>query len=89
MDPIELHQPAAYLRTGAVVHVPCRIAAHGAAVDTVAIVQPSAHALLVRGKAVRAAASATRAMRRSLAAAAGPVVATVDQGPMGGPRDAT
>jgi hypothetical protein len=85
--PIEPHKPVAYLHTGAVVHVRCRISSHGAAGDTVAIVQPSAHAMQRRVREVRAAARATRAMLRSLAADAGPVVAIVDQGPMGRPYD--
>jgi hypothetical protein len=85
--PIEPYKPIAYLHTGAVVHVRCRISSHGAAGSTVAIVQPSTHAMQRRVREVRAAARATRAMLRSLAVAAGPVVATVDQGPRGRPYD--
>jgi hypothetical protein len=64
------HKSVAYLHTGVVVHVPCRNFSRGAVGTTVAIVQPSAHAVQRRVREVRAAASATRA--------------TMDQGPMGG-----
>ena len=74
-DPIEPRKPVAYLHTGAVAHVPCRISSPGAADNTVAIVQPSAHAMQRRGREVRAAASATRAMRRGSPRTAGTSVA--------------
>jgi hypothetical protein len=86
-DPIEPHKPVAYLHTGAIVHVPCRLTSRGAAGNTVAIVQPSSAAMQRRVREVRAAASATRAMLRSVAAAAGHVVATLGQGPIGKPDD--
>jgi hypothetical protein len=73
-DPIEPHKPVAYLHTGAVVHVPCRVSSRGAAGTTVAIVRPSTHAMQRRVREVRAATSATRAM--------------LDQGPMGRPYNA-
>jgi hypothetical protein len=85
--PIEPYKPVAYLHTGAIVHVPCRIISRGAAGNTVAIVQPSSDATQRRVREVRAAASPTRAMLRSLAAEAGHVVAVVDQGPIGKPAD--
>jgi hypothetical protein len=66
-DPIESHKPVVYLHTGAVVHVQCRITSRGAAGNTVAIVQPSSDAIQRRLREVGAAASAMRAMLRSLA----------------------
>jgi hypothetical protein len=74
--PIEPHKPVAYLHTGAVVHVRCRILSRGAAANTVAIVQPSTHAMHRHVREVRAAARATRAMLRGVAADAGRTVAT-------------
>lgn len=70
-DPIEPQKPVAYLHTGAVAHVPCRISLRGAADNTVAIVRPSAHAMRRRGRVVRAAARATRAMLRGSQRTAG------------------
>jgi hypothetical protein len=84
-DPIEPYKSVAYLHTGAVVHVPCRISSRRAAGNTIAIVQPSAHARQRRVREVRVATRQTRVMLRSLDAEAGHVAATVDQGAMGRP----
>jgi hypothetical protein len=77
-DPIAPHQPVAYLDTGAVVHPPCRISAHGAAGKTVAIVQPSAHAMQLRVREARVAASATRTMLRAPVAGVGHAPVAID-----------
>jgi hypothetical protein len=74
-DPIESHKSVAYLHTGVVVHVPCRMTSRGADGNTVAIVQPSSAAMQHRVRAVRAAASATRAILHSLTPTTGEDVA--------------
>jgi hypothetical protein len=50
------YQRAVYLDTGAVVHVPCRSAFHGATTTTMAVIRPTAQARRLRARERRAEA---------------------------------
>jgi hypothetical protein len=44
------HQPAVYLDSGAVVHVPCRRAFRGAATRSMAVIRPTSQAMRLRAR---------------------------------------
>jgi hypothetical protein len=49
------YQRTVYLDSGAVVHVPCRRAFHGAATTSMAVIRPSSQALRLRARERRGA----------------------------------
>jgi hypothetical protein len=67
------YRPAVYLAAGGVVHVRCHGAVRGAAHASMAIIRPTSHALRLRARERRAAATLQLAeIRRSRAGLAPP-----------------
>ena len=54
-QPMAPYQPAVYLDSGAVVHVPCRRAFRGAATTSMAVIRPTSQAMRLRARERRAA----------------------------------
>jgi hypothetical protein len=71
---MEPYQPAVYLDSGAVFHVPCRRAFRGAATTSMAVIRPTSQAMRLRAERREIVEELERARRDYLGGAKGPSV---------------